>query len=137
MDLTKFATRYATFADISCGTQNPFRTDNEHKQEECPMNMQALFEQANSGAIDQLHLLSLEGGIYLLEIYSDERSELLRDADGQPLKMRSVEDARKHLKGIKKTPFFLVQRSAFSEMCGLDDLPLMPLYVPISLTETR
>jgi hypothetical protein len=101
------------------------------------MKMQALSELANRGVIDRLNLLSLEGGIYLLEIHFGERSQLLRDTNGQPLRMRSVEDARKRLKGIAKTPFFLVQRSAFSEICGLDDSPLAPLCVPISLAETR
>jgi hypothetical protein len=100
------------------------------------MNTHALFELAGRGSVERLNLLSLEGGIYLLEIHSDQPSQLLRDDTGQVLKMRSVEDARKRLKGIQKTPFFLVHSSAYNEMCGLDSSPMTPLSVPISLAES-
>ena len=99
------------------------------------MNKHSLFDLAQRGLVDRLDLLSLEGGIYLLEVHTGEERQMLRDEYGQVMKLRSIEDSKKQLRGIAKVPFFLVHASVYNEMCGLDSPPIMPLSVPITLPD--
>ncbi|AJE21433.1 DUF6482 family protein [Azotobacter chroococcum] len=97
------------------------------------MNMQQLFDQARNGQVDELNLISLEGGIYLLEAHQAGQRRLLVDDAGATLHLRSVEHARDLLQGLPSVPFYLLHTVVHTEMCGLSDGPQQPLRVPIAL----
>lgn len=101
------------------------------------MNKLELFHLAEQGTVDELNLLSLESGIYLLEIRTASHTSMLRNDQDKVLHLRSVEHARTFLEGLPQTPFFLVHASPYNEMCGLDDAQQQPLRIPVSLEAWR
>ncbi|HEY1030076.1 MAG TPA: DUF6482 family protein [Pseudomonas sp.] len=96
------------------------------------MNLPDLSIHAQAGRIAELNLVSLEGGIYLLEARMDGRAHPLLDSHGGTLKLRSVEHARDVLQDLPTLPFFLVHTSVHDEMCGTPSVD-NALKVPISL----
>jgi hypothetical protein len=97
------------------------------------MNLQELTEHVHAGRVDELNLISIEGGIYLLEVRHSGRTQPLNDAQGKAVRLRSVEHARTYLEQVPLVPFHLVHASAHDEMCGLGSRAEEPLKVPISL----
>lgn len=97
------------------------------------MNLPQLLLHAQHGQVEELNLISIEGGIYLLEIRLDGQPQLLRDERGQTLRLRSVEHARDLLQELPPLPFHLVHAVVHEEMCGLPAGPQQRLRVPISL----
>lgn len=97
------------------------------------MNLSDLARHANAGRIDALELISLEGGIYILDIYLQGQRHALVDERGSVCHLRSVEHARDLLRDLPELPFHLVQRSPYDEMCGLADGVREPLRVPIGM----
>lgn len=93
------------------------------------MNLSDLARHANAGRIDALELISLEGGIYILDIYLQGQRHALIDERGSVCHLRSVEHAR----DLPELPFHLVQQSPYDEMCGLADGVREPLRVPIGM----
>ncbi|XLY89381.1 DUF6482 family protein [Ectopseudomonas mendocina] len=83
------------------------------------MNLHDLSSHAQAGRIDELNLISLEGGIYLLEARMDGRAHPILNEHGTTLNLRSVEHARDVLQEIPTLPFFLVHSSVHDEMCGM------------------
>lgn len=97
------------------------------------MNLQQLTEHARAGEVTSLDLLSLEGGLYLLEVRLAQGAYRLTDEAGRFLRLRSVEHARELLAGLPEVPLYLVHASAYDEMCGLPEGRREPLRVPIAL----
>jgi len=97
------------------------------------MNLSDLAWHANAGRIDALELISLEGGIYILDIYLQGQRHALVDERGSVYHLRSVEHARDLLRDLPELPFHLVQQSPYDEMCGLADGVREPLRVPIGM----
>ncbi|WBL59518.1 DUF6482 family protein [Stutzerimonas stutzeri] len=97
------------------------------------MNLSDLARHANAGRIDALELISLEGGIYILDIYLQGQRHALVDERGRVCHLRSVEHARDLLRDLPELPFHLVQQSPYDEMCGLADGVREPLRVPIGM----
>ena len=97
------------------------------------MNLPQLLQHAHSGQVDELNLISIEGGIYLLEIRHNDQPQLLRDEQGKTLRLRSVEHARDLLKELPALPFYLIHAVVHEEMCGLPAGPQQRLRVPISM----
>jgi hypothetical protein len=97
------------------------------------MNLQELTDNAHAGRVDELNLISIEGGIYLLEVRHGGRAHPLNDAQGKAVRLRSVEHARTLLEHVPLVPFHLVHASAHDEMCGLGSRAEAPLKVSISL----
>ncbi|OLF52072.1 DUF6482 family protein [Pseudomonas chlororaphis] len=97
------------------------------------MNLYEMNAYAIAGKIDELNLISLEGGIYLLEARMHGAAYPLSDAQGQMLPLRSVEHAREVLHAFPKLPFNLIHTSVHDEMCGLaanaEDSLRLPLAV--------
>jgi hypothetical protein len=96
------------------------------------MNLQELTAFAQAGRIDELNLISMEGGIYLLEARMRGVSLPLNDVSGKTLHLRSVQHARDLLHAMPKMPFNLVHSVVHDEMCGLRDVDEQTLRVPIS-----
>lgn len=80
------------------------------------MNMQDLAGRVQAGHIDALHLVSLEGGIYVLEAQMGGRAYPVEDDLGQPVSLRSVEHARQVLRGLDRVPVELVCADVDDEM---------------------
>ncbi|MBX9912264.1 MAG: cation transporter [Pseudomonadaceae bacterium] len=97
------------------------------------MNLQQLSHNAQSGLIDELNLISLEGGIYLLEARMEGKSNRLADDKGLTFRIRSIEHAREVLKNVSIVPFHLVHPVVHEEMCGLPPAPSEILRLPISM----
>lgn len=86
----------------------------------------------NAGSIDELNLISIEGGIYLLEARMQGAVQLLRGDRGETLRLRSVEHARELLRECTPVPFHLVHAVVHDEMCGMPVDKRDALRVPIS-----
>ncbi|AXK53915.1 MULTISPECIES: DUF6482 family protein [Pseudomonas] len=97
------------------------------------MNLQEMNAYAIAGKVDELNLISLEGGIYLLEARMHGAAYPLSDAQGQMFHLRSVEHAREVLQSFPKLPFNLIHTSVHDEMCGLSVGVEESLKVPITL----
>lgn len=97
------------------------------------MQLETLLEMGRAGRLESLDLLSLEGGFYVLQIHVAGRLHRLVDPRGDALRLRSVEHARQLLEALPDTPLFLVQQSAYDEMCGLEEGVRPPLRVPVGL----
>ncbi|WP_426204564.1 DUF6482 family protein [Pseudomonas sp. TWP3-1] len=96
------------------------------------MNLQELNAFAVAGKVQELNLISLEGGIYLLEARMHGAAYPLSDPKGQMLKLRSVEHARDVLHTFPVLPLNLVHTSVHDEMCGLGASAEESLKVPIA-----
>ncbi|WP_347902108.1 DUF6482 family protein [Pseudomonas purpurea] len=96
------------------------------------MNLQELNAYAIAGKVDELNLISLEGGIYLIEARIHGAAYPLNDAHGQALHLRSVEHAREVLHSFPRLPFNLIHTSVHDEMCGLGASAGENLKVPIA-----
>ncbi|MDB6442525.1 MULTISPECIES: DUF6482 family protein [Pseudomonas] len=98
------------------------------------MNLNNLAERVTAGEVQELELLSLEGGFYILRALTGTGPITLSDAQGQPLRLRSTTELRQLLADMPAVPCMLVQQVVHDEMCGLRDGPVAPLRVPVSLT---
>ena len=96
------------------------------------MNLVELRAYAIAGKVDELNLISMEGGIYLLEARMHGAAYPLSDAHGQMFHVRSVEHAREVLHACPSVPFNLVHTSVHDEMCGLGGNTEESLKVPIA-----
>ena len=85
-----------------------------------------------AGSIDELNLISIEGGIYLLEARLKGVVQMLKGERGQTLQLRSVEHARELLREYPPVPFHLVHAVVHDEMCGMPVDKREALKVPIS-----
>lgn len=97
------------------------------------MNLHDLSHHAHAGHIDALNLISIEGGIYLLEVHMDGALQPLHDDNGKTLHLRSVEHARDLLQSLPQVPFHLVHAVVHDEMCGMQDGTQDCLRVPIAM----
>ncbi|BFT59653.1 DUF6482 family protein [Pseudomonas moorei] len=101
------------------------------------MNLQELNAYAVAGKVDELNLISMEGGIYLLEARMHGAAYPLSDARGQMFHLRSVEHAREVLHSFPELPFNLVHTSVHDEMCGFSASAEESLKVPISFRSIK
>ncbi|SHM94602.1 DUF6482 family protein [Phytopseudomonas punonensis] len=97
------------------------------------MTLPELLQAARAGAVSELELISLEGGIYLLQILGPQQRAYLVDDVGRNQHLRSVEHARDLLEDLPDVPMFLVHASAYDEMCGLQTGSRDALRVPVGL----
>lgn len=97
------------------------------------MTLPELLQAARTGAVSELELISLEGGIYLLQILGPQQRAYLVDDAGRNQHLRSVEHARDLLEELPDVPMFLVHASAYDEMCGLPSGSREALRVPVGL----
>ena len=85
------------------------------------MNLQELNAYAVAGKVDELNLISLEGGSYLIEARMHGAAYPLSDAHGQMMHVRSVEHAREVLHAFPKLAMNLIHTPVDDEMCGMAD----------------
>ncbi|SEP97005.1 MULTISPECIES: DUF6482 family protein [Pseudomonas] len=82
------------------------------------MRLEELKALAQAGRIQELNLLSLEGGFYILDILGVETRSCLQENDGKTMHLRSPGHAQHVLREIPELPFYLVQYSPYDEMVG-------------------
>lgn len=100
------------------------------------LDLAALTEQARAGTLHELELLSLEGGVYLLRARLSEGWQLLRDARGESLRLRSTTHLRELLRELPAPPpCVLLQQVVHDEMCGVRSGPIAPLRIPLNLAQ--
>ncbi|MDA7085100.1 DUF6482 family protein [Pseudomonas sp. SA3-5] len=89
------------------------------------MNLHDLSSHARAGHVEELNLISLEGGnYYLLEARVSGQPFTLEDGHGHILHLRSLEHAREVLQPLPQLPsLHLVQAQVHDEMCGMADEP--------------
>lgn len=78
---------------------------------------------SHSSKVEELHIESLEGDIFLFRVFVEGQSSILINEKGQPLRPQSLGHARKMLieaGGIDGVPLYLVQETPYDEMIGLD-----------------
>lgn len=97
------------------------------------MNLNALAQHVDAGEIEELEVLSLEGGFYVLRAITATGPVTLSDAQGQPVRVRSTTELRDLLADMAEVQCVLVQQLVHDEMCGQRDGPIAPLRVPITL----
>jgi hypothetical protein len=97
------------------------------------MNLQQLISHASTGGVDELNLISIEGGIYLLEARMQGVAHRLVDAQNKALHLRSVEHARELLQPVAPMPFHLVHAVFHDEMCGGHDDLSQDVKIPLSI----
>lgn len=97
------------------------------------MNLQQLTELAQAGQIDELRLISLEGGIYVLQARLGANVHGVVDALGASVRVRSTSHARQLLHDLPVVPCVLVQHVVHDEMCGLAPAAQEPLKIPFTL----
>ncbi|RMQ41278.1 hypothetical protein ALQ04_03933 [Pseudomonas cichorii] len=96
------------------------------------MNVQEFTDHAQAGRVDELNLISIEGGIYLLEVCMEGGSRMLKGPEGKTLHLRSVEHARDLLKTLPVVPFYLVHSVVHDELCGMPVNDRSVMRLPIS-----
>lgn len=96
------------------------------------MNLHQLNVEARAGHVDELNLIAIEGGDYLLEARVNGRAHPLADNRGQRLRVHCVEDARNLLQSLPMLSMNLVHWSVQDEMCGMSVQSDDDLKVPIS-----
>lgn len=83
------------------------------------MNLQELNAYAVAGKVDELNLICVEGGSYLIEARMHGAAYPLSDAHGQMMRVRSVEHAREVLHAFPELMMNLIQAPVDDEMCGM------------------
>ncbi|MBF8731795.1 MULTISPECIES: DUF6482 family protein [Pseudomonas] len=96
------------------------------------MNLHQLNVEARAGHVEELNLIAIEGGDYLLEARVQGHAHPLADGRGERLRVHSVEDARQLLNALPMLSMNLVHWSVQDEMCGMGSHPEEDLKVPIS-----
>lgn len=68
-----------------------------------------------------LHILSLEGHIYLVETIDETGTHLLSDHKQKPRRFHCLEEIRDHFHSHDIDEVWLEQQTPYEEMCGLND----------------
>ncbi|OLO07232.1 hypothetical protein BTW08_13345 [Salinicola sp. MH3R3-1] len=87
------------------------------------MTFEEFVQLAHESRVEELHVESLEGDIFLYCAYVEGEKHVLMDKNGVPLHPQSLGHARKWLidaGGLEDVPLFLVQETPYDEMIGLD-----------------
>ncbi|MBA1242413.1 DUF6482 family protein [Pseudomonas japonica] len=88
------------------------------------MKVEDLASKVKAGHIQELRLVSVEGGSYTLHALVEGTSQRVLNAQGETLHVASVDQARKLLVNVPDTvPLYLVQPAVYDEMVGQDSGP--------------
>jgi hypothetical protein len=96
------------------------------------MTLTELKALAEAGKVQELNLLSLEGGFYILDIHGVEARGRLQEDSGKTMHLRSAGHARHILRELPELPFYLVQYSPYDEMVGAAPRSEAPLKTQLS-----
>ena len=95
------------------------------------MELSKLADHVKKSEIDEIHLVTMEGGSYVMHALKNGKSHPVINAKGETLHVASLEEARKNLKEVPEVPLFLVQPAVYDEMVGLATNDRQPNREPI------
>ncbi|MCU1723188.1 MULTISPECIES: DUF6482 family protein [unclassified Pseudomonas] len=95
------------------------------------MNLHELNTQARAGRVEELNLIAIEGGDFLLEARCSGHAHPLTNIKGSRLKVHSMVEAHHLLEGLPTLPLNLVHWSVQDEMCGMADIGEEDLKLPL------
>ncbi|WP_426139868.1 DUF6482 family protein [Pseudomonas sp. DWP3-1-2] len=95
------------------------------------MDLKKLTRHVKADEIQEIQLVTVEGGSYVIHALMQGASHPVQDSHGDTLHVASVEEARKYLEGVPQVPLFLVQPAVYDEMVGLADNDAAPNREPI------
>lgn len=84
---------------------------------------------------DVLSVHSFESGIYLVEATINAESGYIKNSEGNNLTFHSVSEAKEAFRDCKITEMWLVEETAYDEMCGSSESHSAPMRVPLHLEE--
>jgi butyrate kinase len=100
------------------------------------MDLNTLTKHVKAGEVEDLNLMSIEGGSYVLHAQMDGKSHVVKSANGEPLHVASVNEARKCLAGVPEVPLFIVHPVVYDEMVGQSDADRLSSREPIPFRST-
>ena len=80
---------------------------------------------------DELSIHSFESGIYLVEASVDSDSGYVTNDRGEHVKFHSVQEATDTFKNAPVNSIWLVEETAYDEMCGSTECHTAPMKVPV------
>ena len=95
------------------------------------MELSKLGSHVKAGDVEEIDLVAMEGGSYVMHVRMGGKSHPVINAKGETLHIASLEEARKNLTGVPEVPLFMVQPAVYDEMVGLDDGNMQPSREPI------
>ncbi len=85
------------------------------------MDLSKLASHVKASEIDEINLVTVEGGSYVMHVLINGASQPVVDAKGKTLHIASIEEARKNLTGVPPVPLFLITQTVYDEMVGQPD----------------
>jgi butyrate kinase len=82
------------------------------------MDLDKLGKHIKAGEIEEIDLVSVEGGSYVIHARMNGKSHAVSSPKGSVLHVASVEEARKCLSSMKEVPLFIVHPVVYDEMVG-------------------
>lgn len=82
--------------------------------------------------VSEILLHAFESGFYLVEAEINGIKAYVTNERGDNLSFRSIQEAREGLRGLD-VPMWLVEETAYDEMCGSTENHTAPMKVPLHL----
>jgi butyrate kinase len=82
------------------------------------MDLDKLSKHIKAGEIEELDLISVEGGSYVIHARMQGQSHAVSSPKGGVLHVASVDEARKCLSSVPEVPLFIVHPVVYDEMVG-------------------
>ncbi|MEQ7920393.1 DUF6482 family protein [Xanthomonas sp. WHRI 1810A] len=82
------------------------------------MDLKKLEQHIKAGEVEDLNLMSIEGGSYVIHAQMNGQSHAVNSPNGEVLHVASVDEARKCLSGVPEVPLFIVHPVVYDEMVG-------------------
>jgi butyrate kinase len=82
------------------------------------MDLDKLSKYVKAGEIEEIDLVSVEGGSYVIHARMNGESHAVSSANGEVLHVASVEEARKCLSSTQEVKLFIVHPVVYDEMVG-------------------
>lgn len=95
------------------------------------MELSKLAAHVKAGKIEEVHLVAMEGGSYVVHALTEGKSHPVINAKGSTLHVASIEEARKNLAGVPPVPLFIIQPAVQDEMIGQGDADRQPNREPV------
>jgi hypothetical protein len=95
------------------------------------MDLKKLTTHVKAGDIQEIQLVTMEGGSYVIQAVMHGKSHPVKDGHGDTFHVASVDEARKYLAGVPEVPLYLVHPTVYDEMVGQADSDAVPTREPI------
>jgi butyrate kinase len=100
------------------------------------MDLNKLAQHIKAGEVEDLNLMSIEGGSYVLHAQMNGKSHPISSPNGEVLHVASVNEARKCLSAVPEVPLFIVHPVVYDEMVGQSNDERLSSREPIPFRST-